>query len=109
MDAEDVSKVLTFIAMLSFWKKCKLLGSRLDTETDIHQRKGMAVDSMKKMDKVEHSDRYPLACGRDYFKSYFSGECFFAIITQWRETYIYVFPTAWWRHDIYTRPFDVNF
>ena len=30
------------------WKKCKLLGSLLDTECDIKRRKGLAVDAAKK-------------------------------------------------------------
>ena len=41
------------------WKKCKLLGSRLDTETDIHQRKG--IDSMKKMDYTYKSRKLSIA------------------------------------------------
>ena len=34
------------------WKKCKLLGSLLDTELDIKRRKGLAVDAAKKLQYI---------------------------------------------------------
>ena len=34
------------------WKKCKLLGSRLDTEKDVKRRKCLAMDTCKTLDNI---------------------------------------------------------
>ena len=34
------------------WKKCKYLGTLLETEADINRRKGLALDSYKTLDKI---------------------------------------------------------
>ena len=37
------------------WRNCKLLGSKLDTIKDIERRKGLTIDSMRKMDHIYKS------------------------------------------------------
>ena len=37
------------------WKKCKLLGSLLDTKEDIKRRKRLAIDSMKTLENIFNS------------------------------------------------------
>ena len=37
------------------WHDCKLLGSKLDTEKDINRRKGLTIDSMKKLHQTYKS------------------------------------------------------
>ena len=37
------------------WKKCKLLGSLLDTEKDINRRKILAIDAFKTLNKIVYS------------------------------------------------------
>ena len=37
------------------WKKCKLLGSLLDTEEDIKRRKGLAIDILKTLENIFNS------------------------------------------------------
>ena len=39
------------------WKKCKLLGSLLDTETDIERRKGLTLTSLQKFEYIFKSKR----------------------------------------------------
>ena len=39
------------------WKKCKLLGSLLDTKSDIQRRKGLTLDSLKAFDFIFNSKR----------------------------------------------------
>ena len=41
------------------WKKCKCLGSLMDTESDINRRKGLTTSTMKTLElllKVAHSN-----------------------------------------------------
>ena len=42
------------------WKKCKLLGSLLDTKSDIQRRKGLTLDSLKAFDYIFNSKRIGL-------------------------------------------------
>ena len=39
------------------WKKCKYLGSLLDSESDIKRRKGLAIDSFNKLKQIFKSKR----------------------------------------------------
>ena len=40
----------------SSWKKCKLLGSLLDTESDIDRRKGLAIAAINSMKSIFHGN-----------------------------------------------------
>ena len=42
------------------WKKCKLLGSLLDTEEDIKRRKGLAIDALNKIKFIIDNNKLPL-------------------------------------------------
>ena len=39
------------------WKDCKLLGSKLDTITDINRRKGLAIDTYKTLEHIFNSSK----------------------------------------------------
>ena len=52
------------------WRKCKLLGSCLDTQTDIARRKGLAIDAMKKLRKAFNSKNISIAIKMRLFNTY---------------------------------------
>ena len=52
------------------WKKCKLLGSLLDTEKDINRRKIIAIDAFKTLNKNVDSRKISNAVKIRTFKSY---------------------------------------
>ena len=52
------------------WKKCKLLGSLLDTKEDIKRRKGPAIDSMKTLENIFNSKYVSEVIRLRIFKAY---------------------------------------
>ena len=42
------------------WKKCKILGSMLDTDTDIRRRKSLALEAMRKLDHLWKNSITPI-------------------------------------------------
>ena len=60
----------TVIEEPATWKKCKLLGSRLDTATDINCRKGRACDVMKKLADKFNSKHLSIATKIGEFRTY---------------------------------------
>ena len=52
------------------WKKCKLLGSLLDTKEDIRRRKGLAIDSMKTLENIFNSKYVSEVIRLRIFKAY---------------------------------------
>ena len=52
------------------WKKCKLLGSLLDTKEDIKRRKGLAIDSMKTLENIFNSKYVSEVIRLRIFKAY---------------------------------------
>ena len=54
------------------WKQCKLLGSLLDTESDIKRRKILTIDVMKKMENIFRSARISIALKIRCFNTYVS-------------------------------------
>ena len=52
------------------WKKCKLLGSLLDTEQDIKRRKGQAMNAYKKKENIFKSSKISLTSKIRVFNAY---------------------------------------
>ena len=52
------------------WKTCKLLGSLMDTESDINRRKGLAVNAMKTLTEAFKSHTLLLSTKLKIFESY---------------------------------------
>ena len=42
------------------WKKCKMLGSMIDTDSDIKRRKSLALGAMRKLDHLWKNSRTPI-------------------------------------------------
>ena len=54
------------------WKKCKCLGSLLDTEEDISRRKGLTEDGMRNLEKIFESNRLSQKTKVRVFNAYIS-------------------------------------
>ena len=54
------------------WKGCKLLGSLLDTKSDIKRRKILTIDAMKKLETVFRSHRISIKLKVRCFQAYIS-------------------------------------
>jgi hypothetical protein len=52
------------------WKKCRLLGSLLDTEADINKRKSLAIAAYKKKEKIFKSTKISLRTKIRVFNAY---------------------------------------
>ena len=52
------------------WKKCKLLGSKLDTAKNLKTRKGKALDAMKKLHEIFASKYVSIQTKIKQFKTY---------------------------------------
>ena len=57
------------------WKKCKLLGSLLDTEKDINRRKSLAIDAFKTLNKIFDSRKISNAVKIRTFNAYIGSKC----------------------------------
>ena len=54
------------------WKSCKCLGTYVDTETDIQHRKGLAISSMKSLNKIFKSRNVSTLTKVRIFEAYVS-------------------------------------
>ena len=54
------------------WKKCKLLGSYIDTEADISNRKGMFLSAAKQLLHILNHKRLPISVKIKTFNVYLS-------------------------------------
>ena len=54
------------------WKKCKCLGSMIDTENDIKRKKGLTYDAMKKLGKLFRSHHLTVPSKCRIFEAYIS-------------------------------------
>ena len=54
------------------WKKCKCLGSMVNTENDIKRRKGLTYDAMKKLGKLFRSHHLTIPSKCRIFEAYIS-------------------------------------
>ena len=54
------------------WKKCKCLGTMIDTKTDIARRKGLTLDTMIKLEKIFKSHKLTLDTKIRIFDAYVS-------------------------------------
>ena len=52
------------------WKKCKILGSLLDTDEDIKRRKGLAIDGFKTLENIFKSKHISEVIRLRIFKAY---------------------------------------
>ena len=54
----------------NLWKSCKLLGSLLDTDNDIKRRKGLAIDTARKLHEIFMNNRISIANKMRTFNAY---------------------------------------
>ena len=52
------------------WRKCKYLGSLLDTENDIKRRKGLAIDAFNTLNKFLNNHRASMKTKSKIFQAF---------------------------------------
>ena len=54
------------------WKSCKLLGSLLDTDSDIKRRKGLTIDALQKLNYIFNNNKLSINTKMKAFNTYIS-------------------------------------
>ena len=67
---KDKTEEYVIDKMNNEWRKCKLLGSLLDTEADIKRRQGLAIDVMKKLKFIMTNSKISLKSKLLAFNAY---------------------------------------